>query len=98
MTITEVRSNGWNMKGEFGRFGGCWAGESGEDEPADVFLQLPPGVAAKGKTGAPSPETTISSLRMACTTVPLSEQRHSRTSRAAHGSTSQSRLPVPRLP
>ncbi len=51
MTITEVRSNAWNMKGEFGRFGGCWAGESGEDEPADVFLQLPPGVAAKGKTG-----------------------------------------------
>jgi hypothetical protein len=51
MVIREVRSDGWVMKGAMGGWGGPSRRFGRGKKQADLFLQLPPDIACKGKRG-----------------------------------------------
>ncbi len=55
MVIREVRSDGWVMEGAMGGGGGgswhAFRSIAGKRKEVDLFLQLPPDIACRGKRG-----------------------------------------------
>ena len=49
MVIREVRSDGWVMEGAMGGGRGSWRHLARGKKKADLFLQLPPDIACRGK-------------------------------------------------